>query len=364
MYVQSLRLMNFRNYKDLDVAFSSHVNLLLGDNAQGKTNAVEAIEFLALAKSHRTSRDSELIHWGAENAQIVANVSRRQSSYCLEMAIAKKGKKIKVNGFPVTRTSEYIGLIHVVVFSPEDLQLVKGGPPLRRRFLDIELGQVSPVYLHALSQYQKILTQRNNLLKEFSRSGKVDQDLLEVWDDQLVLHGTEIIKKRSEFLQRLQSAARLIHFQISGGKEELGLRYIATAGLDCYKDQLREAVSTDIFRGNTSVGPHRDDFAIRLDDIPVSTYGSQGQQRTVALSLKLAEVDFIYQEVGEYPILILDDVLSELDENRQNHLVRTVGQTIQTFITATSKEGISGLPSGTAVFYVSGGKILRKGGVV
>ncbi|WP_026174199.1 DNA replication/repair protein RecF [Effusibacillus pohliae] len=360
MRLQTLELRDFRNYRSLSLRLSPQVTIFVGQNAQGKTNILESVLLLALAKSHRAGRDAEMIRWGAESAWVSGKVERSRRTYSLDLNIFERGKKVRVNGVEKRKISDFIGHLNVVLFAPEDLLLVKGGPQVRRRFLDIELGQMSPQYLHNLSRYQKVLQQRNNILKD---SERVDSGLLgtlAVWDEQLVEYGTKIIRKRLEFVDKLQQFSAEIHKRITSGGEELTLEYKCSllqqgdspdALADRFRAQLAVRQKDDFRRGSTSVGPHRDDIEVRIDGKDVQTYGSQGQQRTAALSIKLAEIELIRHEVGEYPVLLLDDVLSELDEMRQLHLLDGMGERVQTLITTTMTYGLEQLMREKAVVY-------------
>ncbi|MDQ0220933.1 DNA replication/repair protein RecF [Peribacillus cavernae] len=350
MYIENIRLKNYRNYQDLDVAFENKVNVILGENAQGKTNVMESIFVLAMAKSHRTSNDKDLIRWDAEYAKIEGRVRKRNTSIPLELVISKKGKKAKSNHIEQQRLSQYVGNMNVVMFAPEDLHLVKGSPQVRRRFIDMEIGQVSPVYLHDISQYQKILQQRNHYLKLLQTRKQTDTAMLDVLTEQLVQYAAKIIKKRYQFLSLLQAWAEPIHSGISRGLEVLEIQYKPsldvsesadlTKMIEEYQESFVKIRTREIERGVTLIGPHRDDLVFFVNGRDVQTFGSQGQQRTTALSLKLAEIELIHAEIGEYPILLLDDVLSELDDYRQSHLLNTIQGKVQTFVTTTSVEGI------------------------
>ncbi|WP_059105097.1 DNA replication/repair protein RecF [Shouchella shacheensis] len=367
MIIHTLSLRSFRNYEQLSLTFGSKVNVFIGENAQGKTNVLEAIYVLALAKSHRTAKDKELIQFQAPFAHISATASRRNGDVEVSLALSSKGKKGKVNGLEQRRLSDYVGTLNVVMFAPEDLNLVKGGPHVRRRFIDMELGQISPLYLHHLSLYHKVLKQRNVLLKEL-QAKKGTPAMLDVLTDQLIEHGAVISQKRVTFIVKLQGFAAPIHEAISRGRETLGLLYSPSVevseGTDVskIKEDLYSAYERrkeqEIRRGTTLFGPHRDDLAFIVNDRDVQTYGSQGQQRTTALSVKLAEIDLIHTEVGEYPVLLLDDVLSELDDYRQSHLLETIQNKVQTFVTTTSTSGLHKNVLGAAlVFSVEDGTV-------
>lgn len=350
MHIEKLELKNYRNYESQSISFDDKVNVIIGENAQGKTNLMEAIYVLAFTKSHRTAREKELIQWEKEYAKIEGRVKKRNQSVPLEIIISNKGKKAKLNHLEQRRLSDYIGSMNVVMFAPEDLNLVKGTPQIRRRFIDMELGQIQPTYVYHLGQYQRILKQRNHLLKGFGRREKIDTTMLEVLNMQLTEHAAVILEKRFMFLELLKKWAATIHHGISRGLETLEIDYKASIEVSVtdnrekissiYLDKFKEVMQKEIERGTTLIGPHRDDLLFYVNGKDVQTYGSQGQQRTTALSLKLAEIELIHSEVGEYPILLLDDVLSELDDFRQSHLLNTIQGKVQTFVSTTSVDGI------------------------
>ncbi|WP_310551768.1 DNA replication/repair protein RecF [Paenibacillus glufosinatiresistens] len=369
MFVKSIALQHYRNYEGLRLENLGDVNLILGQNAQGKTNLVEALYVLAMTKSHRTSKDRELIAFDAPDgaAHISADVTRKYGDVHLEMTLSAHGKKAKINGLEQRRLSEFVGSLNVVMFAPEDLEIVKGTPGVRRRFLDMEIGQVQPSYLYHLQQYQKVLLQRSNLLKQLWNKDS-GREMLDIWDEQLAAHGVKIVRKRKEFIKKLQVWAESIHRGITNGGEALELLYVPSFGsreeedeavlLDNFMLKLSQTREQEIRRGMTLTGPHRDDLSFFINGREASVYGSQGQQRTTALSLKLAEIELIHGEIGEYPVLLLDDVLSELDPYRQSQLIETFQSKVQTFITATGVEGLHADKLKGAVLYrVRGGAI-------
>ncbi|TLS35124.1 DNA replication/repair protein RecF [Pseudalkalibacillus caeni] len=350
MHLNELRLTNYRNYKKMELSFENKINVFLGENAQGKTNVMEAIYVLAMANSHRTSRDKELIKWDEEYAKIEGRIEKKTGSLSLQLVISQQGKKAKVNHLEQKKLSEYIGALNVVMFAPEDLNLVKGSPGVRRRFIDMEIGQVQPVYLYHLGQYIKLLQQRNSLLKNMRNSSQEKMIMMEILTDQLVEQAANVIIRRFRFIELLQEWAEPIHRGISRNLEELKIQYNPSAEVsetmdlskivEAYKQKFDKIKDREIERGVTLAGPHRDDLSFFVNGKDVQTFGSQGQQRTTALSLKLAEIELIKGEVGEYPLLLLDDVLSELDDFRQSHLLNTIQGRVQTFVTTTSVEGI------------------------
>ncbi|WP_018665262.1 DNA replication/repair protein RecF [Heyndrickxia acidiproducens] len=351
MYIEELELKNYRNYETLSIPFENKVNVILGENAQGKTNLMESIYVLAMAKSHRTSNDKELIRWDTEYAKIKGRIHKHSGSAPLELTISKKGKKAKFNHIEQKKLSQYIGNMNVVMFAPEDLNLVKGSPQVRRRFIDMEIGQISPVYLYDMSRFQKILQQRNQYLKLLQVKKQTDRTMLDVLTEQFIEAAAKIVKKRFEFIRMLEDWANPIHARISRGLETLMISYKPSLDVSeelnwsnmikAYENKFAAIKQREIDRGVTLVGPHRDDLMFFVNGRDVHTYGSQGQQRTAALSVKLAEIELIYSEIGEYPILLLDDVLSELDDYRQSHLLNTIQGKVQTFVTTTNVDGIS-----------------------
>lgn len=350
MHIEQLNLRNYRNYEQLDIRFDNKINVIIGENAQGKTNLMEAIYVLAFTKSHRTSREKELIRWDADFAKIEGQIAKQTQSFPLEIVISPKGKKAKLNRIEQKRLSDYIGAFNVVMFAPEDLTLVKGAPHIRRRFIDMELGQIQPRYIYHLTQYMKILKQRNHLLRQMQRGQANDPVMLDILTEQLSAHAADLLKRRYLFLDLLKKWAAPIHRGISRELETLDIRYNATLDVSedenkekmeiIYLDKFKEIREKEVDRGTTLIGPHRDDLSFLVNGKDVQVYGSQGQQRTTALSVKLAEIELIYNEIGEYPVLLLDDVLSELDDYRQSHLLNTIQGKVQTFVSTTSVDGI------------------------
>ncbi|TNJ62085.1 DNA replication/repair protein RecF [Paenibacillus hemerocallicola] len=369
MYLKKLSLRDYRNYESIEFATEGAVNLFVGPNAQGKTNLLEAIFVLALTKSHRTHQDKELIRWGADRTMLRAELDKKYGPCTLDLTFTNQGKKASINGLEQKKLSGFIGALNVVMFAPEDLSIVKGAPGVRRRFLDMEIGQVQPSYLHDLSQYQKVLVQRNNMLKQSFRQSQVNGALMEVWNEQLVGLSIKIMKKRQNFINKLQIWAESIHRGITNGLETLAIEYKPSFAYDGsvedsvlfeqFMIKLSQAKDQEIRRSTTLYGPHRDDLAFFINGKDVQTFGSQGQQRTTALSLKLAEIEFIQEEVGEYPILLLDDVLSELDTYRQTQLLETFQTKVQTFITTTGVESLQmNRLENASIFHVRNGQLV------
>lgn len=337
MIIESIELKNYRNYDKLHMYFSHGTNILYGDNAQGKTNILEAIYVCATTKSHRGSKDKEIIQFDRDESHIKLNVRKRDVPYRIDMHLKKnRAKGVAVNGVPIKKASELFGIVNVVFFSPEDLNLIKNGPAERRRFIDLELCQLNKLYVHSLVQYNKIVTQRNKLLKDIMFRPDYEETL-DIWDMQLVQYGREVIRCREAFVGQLNDLIGGIHRQLSGEKESLHISYEPNVTVDMFEDTLRKSRPSDLKQRTTLTGPHRDDLSFIINDIDIRRFGSQGQQRTAALSLKLAEIELVKKIVNDYPILLLDDVLSELDGSRQNHLLSGINH-IQTMITCTGLE--------------------------
>ncbi|MFC4077224.1 DNA replication/repair protein RecF [Salinithrix halophila] len=350
MHVEELELFQFRNITHLELKCPEALHLFVGPNAQGKTNILESLYLLSIGKSHRTRKDKEMIRWEETAAKVKARVAGEHGSHRLEVRLTPQGKKVVKNGLEQRRLSEYIGTLTAVLFAPEDLTIIKGSPQVRRRFIDMEIGQVSPAYIYNLTRYHKLLTQRNHLLKEMSKRRQRENPLLDVLDEQLIELSTHLWKKRTAFIRLLARWAGDIHQSITQGRETLSIDYQPSVPVEEEADagefqtalvrELARLRGQEIQRGSTLVGPHRDDLRLFAEGVDLHRYGSQGQQRTAALSLKLAEIELIRQETGTYPILLLDDVLSELDDFRKTHLLEAIRGKVQTFVTATGLEGI------------------------
>ena len=337
MIIESIELKNYRNYDELHMDFSQGTNILYGDNAQGKTNVLEAIYVCATTKSHRGSKDKEIIQFDRDESHIKLNVRKNDIPYRIDMHLKKnKAKGVAVNGVPIRKASELFGIVNVVFFSPEDLNLIKNGPAERRRFVDMELCQLNKLYVHSLVQYNRIVTQRNKLLKDLAFRPDYEETL-DIWDMQLVEYGKEIIQYRKDFVEKLGTIIKPIHRNLSGDKESLRILYEPDVEADAFEETLKRGRNQDLKQKTTLTGPHRDDLSFLVNDIDIRRFGSQGQQRTAALSLKLAEIELVENIVHDYPILLLDDVLSELDNNRQNQLLAGINH-IQTVITCTGLE--------------------------
>lgn len=334
MILKSIELKNFRNYEDLDLKFDSGTNILFGDNAQGKTNILEAAYVSGTTKSHKGSRDKDMIRFGEDESHIRTIVEKQRKEYQLDIHLKKnRSKGIAINKVPIKKASELFGILNMVFFSPEDLNIIKNGPSERRRFLDAEICQLDKIYLSDLTRYNKILMQRNRLLKDMQHQPQL-METLPVWDMQLVEYGKRLIRRRRQFVEELSEIVTGIHRNISGKREELVLWYEPNIDAEFLEDELNRVREKDRKYAQTSVGPHRDDISFFIRGVDIRKFGSQGQQRTSALSLKLSEIELVRQTIHDTPVLLLDDVLSELDSNRQNYLLNSIHD-IQTMITCT-----------------------------
>ena len=341
MYIKKIKLTNFRNYKEQEIEFEKNINIFYGDNAQGKTNIIESIFMCSLGKSFRTNKDAEVIKFNEENTSIITEYEKSDRDGKIKIELNNK-KSIYVNGIKIKKLSELLGNINTVLFTPEDINILKDTPQKRRRFLDIMIGQLRPNYVHLLNMYNKTLEQRNNYLKQIKLENK-PEEMLEIWDEKLAEYGEKIYIYRNEFIEKIKSKINKIHNGITDEKEELKIEYISNCNnKEEYLNLLKERRKVDIIRGNTTKGIHRDDFNIYINDKLVNIYGSQGQNRTVVLSLKISELQVIYDEIGEYPILLLDDFMSELDEKRRRNFLENIKNT-QVIITCTDKIEIPNL---------------------
>lgn len=371
MILQELHLKHFRNYDDLDVRFSPGINIFIGENAQGKTNLLEAIHVLALTRSHRTTKDRELIQWKFKRAFLSGLVQKKIDRVPLEIQLEQGGKRVKVNHLYQSRLSSYVGNLNVVLFAPEDLALVKGAPQIRRQFMNMEFGQMSSAYLYNVSHYHSLLQQRNQYLKQLRSGEQSDRVLLGVISDQLAHYGAEVVSARFQLLKRLEKWAEGLHEHISVQKEQLQLKYVTPLTIndevtvaDLEKElrqQLTANLEREITLGTTLTGPQRDDIHFIVNGQNVQHFGSQGQQRTTALAVKLAEIDLMKEQTGEYPLLLLDDVLSELDDDRQTHLLTAIQDKVQTFLTTTNLSGVARqLIKQPTIFRIAGGQLTKE----
>lgn len=337
MVIKSIELADYRNYDSLNIQFDKGTNILYGDNAQGKTNILEAIFVAATTKSHKGSKDREIIHFDKEEAHIRTYLEKEGVETRVDMHLrSSKSKGIAVDGQKLKKAADLMGLCNVVFFSPEDLGIIKNGPSERRRFVDMELCQLDSFYLYNLNHYNKIVNQRNKLLKDMYMNPDL-KETLGIWDMQLVSFGSKLIERRRLFVEQLNEIIYEIHKKLSGDKEELRIKYEPDVEIDEFEKKLKYSQDRDMKSKMTSVGPHRDDFSFMVGNIDIRKFGSQGQQRTAALSLKLSEIELVKKIAKDTPVLLLDDVLSELDSNRQNYLLNSIGD-IQTIITCTGLE--------------------------
>lgn len=360
MYINSLEVGNFRNYEFAKIEFHDKINILYGDNAQGKTNLMEAIFVCGTTKSHKGSKDKELIRLNEEEAHIRIYLTKKNMKHRIDMHLKKnRGKGIAIDGVPIKRSAELLGLLNVIFFSPEDLRIIKNGPSERRKFVNMELCQLDGLYLHDLGEYNKVLMQRNKLLKQISYQPSL-KDTLDVWDMNLMEYGKRIILRREGFVKEISSIVTRVNEQLTGGKEHIKMFYEPDTTIDEFEEKLMKSREKDFKIYSTSVGPHRDDLCFMNGDIDIRKYGSQGQQRTCALSLKLAEIELVKRTIGDSPILLLDDVLSELDRNRQNYLLDSIHD-IQTIISCTGiEEFVNSRLILDKIFRVSQGSILEE----
>ena len=356
MWIKELKINNFRNYKNEEIKFEKNINIFYGENAQGKTNIIEAIFLCSMGRSFRTNKDKEMILLNESQANIEIEFEKSDRSGKIKIELAGK-KNVSINGIKIKKLSELLGNVNIVIFTPDDINILKGGPQNRRRFLDIMISQLKPNYMHNLNLYLKTLEQRNNYLRQIKEQNK-DENLLEIWDEKLADYAVNIYKYRNEFIEKIKSKIKKIHSQITNNEEEIEIEYIS-----CCKEKeeflklLKERRKLDIIKGFTTKGIHRDDFLIYINGKETSVYGSQGQNRTAMLSLKLSELNVVYDEIGEYPILLLDDFMSELDSKRRKSFLENVRDT-QVIITCTEKISIENLK--TFMYNVKKGKVYQE----
>lgn len=358
MYIEKIILKNYRNIKELTLDPHKKTSVLFGDNAQGKTNILESVYYCATGRSHRTNNDKELVSFGEEFGHIRLFIRDDYGrSDRIDINIRSNGKKgIGINGLSVKKIGELLGVLNVVIFCPENLQLVKSGPGERRRFMDMELCQIDKLYYYNLKQYYKVLKQRNNLLKSI----KAPNDTLDIFDMQLSEYGSQIIKQRADFIDKISETAANIHSVITDNAEKLRLEYKPNVQPGSFYKKLEQNREKDILYGNTSVGVHKDDIVFYINDINARDFGSQGQQRTACLSVKMAEIELIKQEKNQYPVLLLDDVLSELDKKRQTYIINNISD-VQTIVTSTGiDENIKNICKDGRIFYVKNGTVSEK----
>ncbi len=351
MYIEKIKLKNFRNYKEQEIEFNKNINIIYGDNAQGKTNILEAIFYCAFGKSFRTSKEKELILLDEPNLQVEVLFQKSDRAGKIKIGLENK-KQIEINGVKIKKLSELVGNLVVVIFTPDDIQIFKSGPDQRRRFLDMMIGQLRPNYIHYLNLFYKVIEQRNNYLKQIKEENK-DENMLEIWDEKLAEYAEVICKYRNEFVEKIKEKIIKIHENVTDGKEKINIEYKTECDKkEEYLKLLNQRRKLDIIKGFTTKGIHRDDFKVLINDKALEVYGSQGQHRTAILSLKLAELYVIYDEIGEYPILLLDDFMSELDEKRRRSFLEKINDT-QVIITCTDKMEIKN----SKMFFIENGNI-------
>lgn len=360
MVIKALELSSYRNYDRMCLTLHEGTNIFYGDNAQGKTNILEAIYVCGTTKSHRGSKDKEVIQFEKEESHLKMILNRKGLDYRIDMHLKKnKPKGIAINGVPIRKASELLGIAHVIFFSPEDLGIIKNGPSERRHFIDMELCQLNPVYTSQLSSYNKVVLQRNKLLKDLSYKPET-MDTLQIWDMQMVRYGTSIIRERRRFIDRLNEIITEVHDRLTEGKERLLIRYEPNVTEEAFESALETGRDRDLRQKSTLNGPHRDDICFLVNGMDIRKFGSQGQQRTAALSLKLSEIRLVEEVAKDEPVLLLDDVLSELDSKRQNQLLSSISH-IQTLITCTGLDDfVNGRFQMDKIFQVEHGTVACK----
>ncbi len=355
MWIKNIKIKNFRNYDQEEINLEKNINIFYGKNAQGKTNIIEAIFLCSLGKSFRAKKDNEMIKLNEENAIVEIEYEKSDRDGKIKIEIGNK-KNIYLNGIKIKKLSELLGNLNIVIFTPDDINILKGGPQNRRRFLDIMISQLRPNYMHILNLYLKTIEQRNKYLRQIKEEHK-DENLLEIWDEKLAEYAVKIYEYRKEFIEKIIKKINIIHKNITNGEEQIKLEYITECdNKEKYLQLLKERRKLDIIKGFTTKGIHRDDFVIYINKKEIKIFGSQGQKRTAMLSLKLAELQVIYDEIGEYPILLLDDFMSELDRTRRKNFLENIEGT-QVIITGTEKLDIENLKY--LEYNVSNGKVLK-----
>ena len=355
MWIKKIKIKNFRNYESEEINLEKNINIFYGQNAQGKTNIIESIFLCSLGKSFRTKKDKEMIKLNEQNAVVEVEYEKSDRDGKIKIEIGNK-KNIYLNGIKIKKLSELLGNLNIVIFTPDDINILKGGPQNRRRFLDIMISQLRPNYMHILNLYIKTMEQRNNYLRQIKEEHK-DENLLEIWDEKLAEYAIKIYEYRKEFIEKIIKKLDIIHKNITNGEEQIELEYVTECdSKEKYLKLLKERRKLDIIKGFTTKGVHRDDFMIYINKKDIKIFGSQGQNRTAMLSLKLAELQVIYDEIGEYPILLLDDFMSELDKNRRKNFLENIKDT-QVIITGTEKLDIENLKY--LEYNVSNGKVIK-----
>ena len=356
MWIKKIKLNNFRNYQEQEINFEKNINIFYGENAQGKTNIIEAIFLSSMGKSFRAKKDKEMIKLSENRAMIEILFNKKDRDGKIKIELQNK-KNVYLNGIKLKKLSELLGNINIVIFTPDDINILKGGPQNRRRFLDIMISQLKPNYMYNLNLYLKTLEQRNNYLRQIKEYNK-DENLLEIWDEKLAEYAFNIYNYRNEFINKIKNKIKNIHSEITNNKEKIEIEYLTECeSKEKYLKLLKDRRKLDIIKGYTTKGIHRDDFIIYINKKELNIYGSQGQHRTAILSLKLSELNIIYEETGEYPILLLDDFMSELDEKRREHFLKNIKNT-QIIITCTEKFNIEN--NNILIYNVKDGKVYKE----
>ena len=356
MWIKNIKIKNFRNYNEENIELENNINIFYGENAQGKTNIIESIFLCSMGKSFRAKKDKEMINLEKETAIVEIEYQKKDRDGKVKIELGNK-KNIYINEIKIKKLSELLGNINIVIFTPDDINILKGGPQNRRRFLDIMISQLRPNYMYNLNMYLKTVEQRNKYLRQIKEEGK-DENLLDIWDEKLVQYAINICNYRKEFTEKIKEKIKNIHNEITNNKEDIELEYITECdNKEKYLQLLKNRRKLDIIKGFTTKGVHRDDFMIYINKKEINLYGSQGQHRTAILSLKLSELNIIYDEIGEYPILLLDDFMSELDESRRTHFLEKIKNT-QVIITCTDKIDVEN--KNILIYNVRAGKVENK----
>ena len=335
MWIKKIKINNFRNYDQEEIDLEKNINIFYGENAQGKTNIIESIFLCSMGKSFRAKKDKEMINLNYEKAQIEIEYQKTDRDGKIKIELGNK-KIVYINGVKIKKLSELLGNINLVIFTPDDINILKGGPQNRRRFLDIMISQLKPNYMYNLNLYLRTLEQRNNYLRQIKEERK-DENLLDIWDEKLSEYATNIYSYRKEFIEKIKNKIKVIHNEITDNKEDIEIEYLTECNdKEKFLNLLKQRRKLDIIKGFTTKGIHRDDFVIYINKKQLDIYGSQGQHRTAILSLKLSELNIVYDEIGEYPILLLDDFMSELDETRRRNFLEKI-KNAQVIITCTEK---------------------------
>ena len=356
MWIKKIKINNFRNYNYQEINLEKNINIFYGENAQGKTNIIEAIFLSSMGKSFRAKKDKEMIMLGKESSNIELEYEKKDRDGKIKIELGNK-KIVYINGIKIKKLSELLGKINVVIFTPDDINILKGGPQNRRRFLDIMISQLRPNYMYNLNLYLKTLEQRNNYLRQIKEENK-NENMLDIWDEELSNYAINIYNYRNEFIEKIKNKIKNIHAEITNNKEEIEIEYLSECiSKEKYLDLLKQRRKLDIIKGYTTKGIHRDDFNIYINKKELGIYGSQGQHRTAILSLKLAELNIVKDEIGESPILLLDDFMSELDEKRRKNFLEKI-ENVQVIITCTEKIDIENKK--VLVYNVKSGEIIKK----